>query len=161
MNAWEPIAAKETPEHRLGRAPFGLWRAVADGQAPPTPLVFASPHSGRDYPDDMMAATTLDAQAIRRSEDAFVDDLIVASPALGAATIIARYARAYIDLNREAFELDAGMFEDELPEFARARTARVAAGLGAIARVVSEGPEIYARKLTFSEARGRIEGAHR
>jgi N-formylglutamate amidohydrolase len=109
----------------------------------------------------MMAAAALDAQAIRRSEDAFVDDLIVASPALGAATITARYARAYIDLNREAFELDPGMFADELPEFARARTARVAAGLGAIARVVSEGQEIYARKLMFAEARGRIEGAHR
>jgi N-formylglutamate amidohydrolase len=162
MNAWEPIAAKDTPPRGTsGRAPFGLWRAAADGQAPPTPLVFASPHSGRDYPDDMMAAAALDAQAIRRSEDAFVDDLIVSSPELGAATITARYARAYIDLNREAFELDAGMFEDELPEFARARTARVAAGLGAIARVVSEGQEIYARKLTFSEARGRIEGAHR
>jgi N-formylglutamate amidohydrolase len=123
--------------------------------------VFASPHSGRDYPDDMMAAAALDAQAIRRSEDAFVDDLICEAPKLGASVIAARYARAYIDLNREAFELDPGMFEDELPEFARARTARVAAGLGAIARVVSEGQEIYARKLTFSEARGRIDGAHR
>jgi N-formylglutamate amidohydrolase len=123
--------------------------------------VFASPHSGRDYPDDMMSAAALDAQAIRRSEDALVDDLIAAAPELGAATITARYARAYIDLNREAFELDPGMFADELPEFARARTARVAAGLGAIARVVSEGQEIYARKLTFAEARGRIEGAHR
>jgi N-formylglutamate amidohydrolase len=161
MNAWEPIAATNAPQDTPARAAFGLWRAAADGQAPPTPLVFASPHSGRDYPDDMMAATALDAQTIRRSEDAFVDDLIVASPTLGAATITARYARAYIDLNREAFELDAGMFEDELPEFARARTARVAAGLGAIARVVSEGQEIYARKLTFSEARGRIDGAHR
>src|ERR1700709_1159518 len=119
MNAWEPIAAKDTPpKGTLGRAPFGLWRAAADGQAPPTPLVFASPHSGRDYPDDMMAAAALDAQAIRRSEDAFVEDLIVASPELGAATITARYARAYIDLNREAFELDAAMFEDDLPEFA-------------------------------------------
>ena len=157
MNAWEPIAAKDS----AARAPFGLWRAAAEGQAPPTPLVFASPHSGRDYPADMMSAAALDAQAIRRSEDAFVDDLIVSAPQLGVATITARYARAYIDLNREAFELDAGMFEDELPEFARARTARVAAGLGAIARVVSEGQEIYARKLTFSEARGRIEGAHR
>jgi N-formylglutamate amidohydrolase len=157
MNAWEPIAAEDTP----ARAAFGLWRAAADGQPPPTPLVFASPHSGRDYPSDMMAAAALDAQTIRRSEDAFVDDLIVASPALGAATITARYARAYIDLNREAFELDPGMFADELPEFARARTARVAAGLGAIARVVSEGQEIYARKLMFAEARGRIEGAHR
>jgi len=157
MNAWEPIAAEDT----TARAAFGLWRAAAEGAAPPPPLVFASPHSGRDYPADMMSAAVLDAQAIRRSEDAFVDDLIAAAPNLGAATITARYARAYIDLNREAFELDPGMFEDELPEFARARTARVAAGLGAIARVVSEGQEIYARKLTFSEARGRIEGAHR
>lgn len=157
MNAWEPIAADDAPV----RAAFGLWRAAADGQPPPTPLVFASPHSGRDYPDDMMSAAVLDAQTIRRSEDAFVDDLIAAAPELGVATITARYARAYIDLNREAFELDPGMFADELPEFARARTARVAAGLGAIARVVSEGQEIYARKLMFSEARGRIEGAHR
>jgi N-formylglutamate amidohydrolase len=109
----------------------------------------------------MMAAAALDALAIRRSEDAFVDDLIAAAPGFGAATITAGFARAYIDLNREAFELDPGMFADELPEFARARTARVAAGLGAIARVVSEGQEIYARKLTFAEARNRIEGAHR
>jgi N-formylglutamate amidohydrolase len=157
MNAWEPIAAEEAP----APAVFGLWRAAAEGSAPPTPLVFASPHSGRDYPEDMMAAAALDAQTIRRSEDAFVDDLIVSAPELGAAVIAARYARAYIDLNREAFELDPGMFADELPEFARSRTARVAAGLGAIARVVSEGQEIYARKLMFAEARNRIEGAHR
>ncbi len=157
MNAWEPVATEDAP----ARAAFGLWRAAADGAAPPTPLVFASPHSGRDYPDAMMSAAALDAQTIRRSEDAFVDDLIAAAPGLGATTITARYARAYIDLNREAFELDPGMFADELPEFARARTARVAAGLGAIARVVSEGQEIYARKLMYAEARDRIEGAHR
>lgn len=157
MNAWEPVAT----EDMSARAPFGLRRAAADGDAPPTPLVFASPHSGRDYPDDMMSAAALDAQTIRRSEDALVDDLIAAAPELGAATLTACYARAYIDLNREAFELDASMFSDELPDFARARTARVAAGLGAIARVVSEGQEIYARKLTFAEARRRIEGAHR
>jgi N-formylglutamate amidohydrolase len=109
----------------------------------------------------MLAAAALDPQAIRRSEDAFVDDLIGQAPQLGASLITARCARAYIDLNREAFELDPGMFADELPEFARARTARVAAGLGAIARVVSEGQEIYARKLTFAEARARIDWAHR
>ncbi|HEY2751434.1 N-formylglutamate amidohydrolase [Phenylobacterium sp.] len=157
MNAWEPVATEDVP----ARASFGLWRAAAEGAAPPTPLVFASPHSGRDYPDDMMSAAALDTQTIRRSEDAFVDDLIASAPQLGAAVITAHYARAYIDLNREAFELDPGMFEDELPEFARARTARVAAGLGAIARIVSEGREIYARKLMFAEARHRIEGAHR
>jgi N-formylglutamate amidohydrolase len=52
------------------------------------------------------------------------------------------------------------MFEDELPAFAKARTARVAAGLGAIARIVCEGQEIYARKLTFAEAEGRVREVH-
>ena len=138
---------------------FTLRRAAAAG-APPTPVIFASPHSGRIYPDDMMAAAALDAQAIRRSEDAFVDQLVEAAPAAGAALITANFARAYIDVNREAFELDPAMFADELPDFARIRTARVAAGLGAIAKVVSEGQEIYSRKLTYAEARLRIEGAH-
>jgi N-formylglutamate amidohydrolase len=158
MNAWEPLAVQDAPAAPL--AAFEVRRA-APGSAPPTPLVFASPHSGRLYPDDMMAAAALDAQSIRRSEDAYVDDLIGAAPELGAALITARFARAYIDLNREAFELDPAMFADELPDFAQARTARVAAGLGAIARIVSEGQEIYARKLTFAEASARIEGAHR
>src|SRR5215831_14544111 len=140
MNAWEPIAVEAPPARSEA---FEVRRAAPDDAPPPTPIVFASPHSGRCYPDDMMAAAALDAQSIRRSEDALVDDLIDDAPALGAALISARYARAYIDLNREAFELDPGMFADELPEFAKARTARVAAGLGAIARVVSEGQEIY------------------
>ena len=47
-------------------------------------------------------------------------------------------------MNREPYELDPAMFEDELPDFARGRTARVAAGLGSIARIVGEGQEIYA-----------------
>lgn len=142
-------------------AAFQLRRAAPAGKPPPTPLVFASPHSGRDYPEEMMAAAALDATAIRRSEDAFVDELIAGAPEAGVATLTARLARAYMDVNREPFELDPSMFADELPDFARARTARVAAGLGAIARIVSEGQEIYARKLTFAEARARIERAHR
>jgi len=156
MNALEPLPGIE-PD--IGPA-FEIRRA-GPPEAPPTPLVFASPHSGRLYPEDMMSAAALDAVSIRRSEDAFVDDLIAQAPGHGAAVITANFARAYIDLNREPFELDPGMFSDQLPEFARARTARVAAGLGAIARVVSEGQEIYRRKLTFAEARRRIEGAHR
>lgn len=157
MNAFDPLPFAESPP--IGPA-FEVRRAGPEG-APPTPLVFASPHSGRLYPEDMMSAAALDAVSIRRSEDAFVDDLIARAPTLGATAITANFARAYIDLNREPFELDPQMFSDQLPEFARARTARVAAGLGAIARVVSEGQEIYRRKLTFAEARRRIEGAHR
>ena len=136
--------------------PFEIWRPDSAASA----LVFASPHSGRHYPADMGASARLGAAAMRSSEDALVDQLIAAAPRLGATVIAARYARAYVDVNREPYELDPAMFEDELPEYARARTARVAAGLGSIARLVAEGREIYDRKLTFAEASRRIEAVH-
>src|SRR5580693_3946186 len=136
--------------------PFRLIRPVAAA----TPLICASPHSGRIYPAAMMAASLLDRRAIRRSEDALVDQLIDDAPEHGHTLIAAEYARAYIDVNREPWELDPAMFEDELPSFARARTARVAAGLGSIARIVCEGQEIYARKLTFAEAEARVRQVH-
>ena len=134
---------------------------VSPAKGAASPLVFASPHSGQVYPPEMMEASALDAEAIRRSEDAFVDELIGAAPKHGATLLLARLARAWIDVNREPWELDPGMFEDELPDFARGRSARVAAGLGSIAKIVSEGQEIYARKLTFEEARERIETTHK
>jgi len=138
-------------------APFRVSRPAAGS----TPMIFASPHSGRIYPKSMLAASQLGPRAIRRSEDALVDKLIAAAPEHGHTLIAAAFARAYLDVNREPWELDPGMFEDELPAFARARTARVAAGLGAIARIVCEGQEIYARKLTFAEAETRVRRVHR
>jgi N-formylglutamate amidohydrolase len=149
--AMDDLAADQTAAYRVS--------GPAPGVAA-TPVIFASPHSGRIYPAAMMAATRLDPSAIRRSEDAHVDELIAAAPAHGHALIAARFARAYLDVNREPWELDASMFEDDLPPFARARTARVAAGLGAIARVVGEGQEIYTRKLTFAEAEARVRDVH-
>lgn len=152
-----------------GQTISGADEAAADGPAfeidaadpPPTPLVFASPHSGRHYPAAMLEATALQPELLRRSEDAFVDTMIARASAAGVSVIRARYGRAWMDLNRDAWELDPAMFSDELPEFARGRTARVAAGLGAIARVAGEGREIYARKLTFAEAQQRVETTHR
>jgi N-formylglutamate amidohydrolase len=142
----------------LSEPPLAVFRP--DG-ALASPLIFASPHSGRLYPVDMMDASVLDADAIRSSEDALVDQLVAGAPDQGAALLTATYARAYMDVNREPYELDPGMFEDELPAFARGRSARVAAGLGSIARIVAEGQEIYGRKLTFAEAKRRIERVHR
>ncbi len=105
MNAWEPIAS----ERRRRRSSAS--RRPSRSQAPPPrkavrlrprPSCSPPPFRAGLYPDDMMAAAGLDATAIRRSEDAFVDDLIGPGRALGAALIAARCARAYIDLNREA-----------------------------------------------------------
>lgn len=155
MDGTDALAANDA-----ALAPFDILKGAPDGPSPASPLIFASPHSGRVYPLEMMAASALDSDEIRRSEDAFVDELITGAAAYGAAVLTNRFARAYVDVNREPYELDQGMFEDELPAFAIARSARVAAGLGAIARIVADGQEIYTRKLTFAEARARIEAVH-
>jgi N-formylglutamate deformylase len=120
------------------------------------PLVFASPHSGDSYPADFVAATRLDPLSLRRSEDSFVDELFAAAPSLGAPLIAATFPRAYCDPNREAWELDPGMFDDTLPAWVNTTSARVGAGLGTIARVVASGEAIYRGKLPFAEAERRI-----
>jgi N-formylglutamate amidohydrolase len=120
------------------------------------PLVVASPHSGRHYPPEFVAAARLDRLALRRSEDGFVDELFAHAPGLGAPLLRANFPRAYVDANREPFELDPRMFADPLPTYANTRSARVAAGLGTIARVVANGADIYAGKLRLAEAMYRI-----
>jgi N-formylglutamate amidohydrolase len=125
------------------------------------PLVLASPHSGADYPEDLLAASALDPQSLRRSEDSFVDELFGAAPALGVPLVRALFPRAYVDPNREPYELDPSMFVDELPSYANTRSPRVLSGLGTIAKVVANGADIYSRKLTFAEAERRIEAFYR
>jgi len=138
--------------------------SALDVRQPPTravPLVLASPHSGADYPSDLLAASRLDPLTLRRSEDSFVDALFAAAPDLGAPLLAARFPRAYLDVNREAWELDPAMFSDTLPGFVNVRSPRVRMGLGTIARVVASGEEIYARKLAFAEAEQRVDRFYR
>ncbi len=124
------------------------------------PLVLASPHSGAEYPSDLLAASRLDPLTLRRSEDSFVDVLFGAGPELGAPLLAARFPRAYLDVNREPWELDPAMFSDVLPTFVNVRSPRVRMGLGTIARVVASGEEIYARKLCFAEAKQRVDALY-
>ena len=133
---------------------------VLDVQEPAArrlPLVFASPHSGSEYPADFVAASRLDPVALRQSEDSFVDELFAAAPELGAPLLSARFPRAYLDVNREAYELDPAMFCDPLPSYVNAGSPRVRIGIGTIARIVASGENIYAGKLRFADAERRIE----
>ncbi len=125
------------------------------------PLVLASPHSGADYPAEFVARSPLSALDLRRSEDAFVDELFGEAPALGVPLLRAKFPRAFVDPNREPFELDPEMYEDPLPDYVNTRSSRVAAGLGTIARMVTSGREIYAHKLRFAEAADRIDTCYR
>jgi len=126
-----------------------------------SPLVFSSPHSGNVYPARFLEQTRLDAASLRRSEDAHVDQLFACANAIGAPMLRARFPRAYLDLNRQPYELDPRMFEDALPDFANTRSLRVAAGLGTIPRVVADAHEIYIGKLKVTEALRRIEGLYK
>jgi len=120
------------------------------------PLVFASPHSGSDYPPDFLASSRLDPISLRRSEDSFVHEIFSCAPEMGAPLLHALFPRAFVDPNREPYELDPAVFRDRLPPYANTSSPRVAAGLGTIARVVANGASIYRKKLSLEEGLERI-----
>jgi len=120
-----------------------------------TGLIFASPHSGRHYSDEFLAASRLDPAVLRSSEDAFVDRLFSAAPAHGAPLLCAHHPRAWVDLNRAVTELDPALIED-LPR--GPHNPRVTSGLGVIPRVVAGGRAIYDGKIPLPAAKARLEG---
>lgn len=121
-----------------------------------SPFIFASPHSGRRYPPELLRISRLDRHALRQSEDCYVDLLFETAPAFGAPLLRALFPRAWVDVNRSRDELDQRMFADPLPAGADTRSNRVRAGLGVIPRIVADGQDIYDRKLKFFEARRRL-----
>ena len=141
----EPIVTLPDPPFRV-REPL---RQTA-------PMVVASPHSGRSYPSSFVAESRLSFDGLRRSEDGFVDELLIDAAAAGIPLLQAEFPRAYCDVNREAWELDPVMFADKLPAWCNTSSARVLAGFGTIARLVASGEAIYHGKLAFTDAEQRI-----
>ena len=116
-------------------------------------VIFGSPHSGHDYPDWFLSATSLPLNVLRSSEDAFVDRLIAGAPHHGAATLTARFPRSLVDLNRGPDEID--------PQIVRGvprhpLNQRTMAGLGVIPRVVTQGRAIRDSQMDRAEADQRI-----
>ncbi len=149
---------KEQPKSEQTKLPGSDLRAPARQTVP---LVFSSPHSGRDYPAEFTAASKLDTMQLRRSEDAFVDEIFAAAPDFGAPLLRALFPRAYVDVNREAYELDPAMFDTPLPDYVRTNSPRITAGLGTIPRIIADGASIYKGKLKFKQVHHRIETCHR
>ncbi|MHA1158573.1 MAG: N-formylglutamate amidohydrolase [Alphaproteobacteria bacterium] len=125
------------------------------------PIVLNLPHSGSSYSESFLAATQLNRHAIRASEDVGVDELFAPAAALGAPLLRAHFPRAWLDVNREPYELDPDMFAGPLPAHANTRSIRVSGGLGAIPRIVSESVEIYGSQLPVSEAINRLETVYK
>lgn len=135
--------------------PGVLWRR--DPEAPEVPLVFDSPHSGSDYPDDFRFTCALDA--LRRAEDAYVDELYAAAPAHGATLIGALFPRSYLDPNRAVDDIDESLIDGAWPT-ALKPSQNTRAGLGLVRRIARPSTPIYDRKLSVDEVLSRIERCH-
>lgn len=137
--------------------PFTLVRPTTRAM----PLIVCSPHSGCYYPPAFLERALFDMATLRRSEDAFVDELFAAAPDRGASLLSVQWPRSYLDVNREPYELDPAMFEDALPSFVNGSSPRVRSGFGTVPGQVAGSGPIYGAKLTFAEAEDRLERIYR
>lgn len=137
--------------------PFSLWH----GTGPAIPILLAVPHAGRDYPPALDAMARTGRSRLEQLEDRYADLLIEGCRSLGVSAIVARRARAWLDLNRDPREVDpvlvaAPMMADHLLD-----SARVRSGLGLIPRRLPATGELWRRRLSLTELAERIDGTHR
>lgn len=118
------------------------------------PLIFDSPHSGTELPEDMQ--TIAPHQALMTGCDAFVDELWGGAVQFGASLLAARFHRTYIDVNRSRYDIDPELLEEPWPGKIET-SAKSAAGMGLIRRLALPGVPMYDRKLTVSEVRRRLD----
>jgi N-formylglutamate amidohydrolase len=126
-----------------------------------SPLVIAVPHAGRHYPPAMLAVARLPRLALETIEDRLVDLLVTDAVRAGAVAIVARTARAYVDLNRDERELDPALLRDRPVPGTLASSPKVAGGLGVIPSRIAAGGAVWAHPLGAEEVEARLAMAHR
>jgi N-formylglutamate amidohydrolase len=145
------VQGGDNPDEAEDGAAFGVRRPAAPGR-----FVFASPHSGDRYPADLETDPALPTASLRSAEDALVDRLIAPGLEHGATLLLARTARAFVDLNRDPDDLDPALIDG----LDRPPSARAAAGYGVLPRLTGDGRPLYARRLSLAEARTRLALTH-
>jgi len=122
------------------------------------PILLSVPHSGRDYPADLLARARLGRASLERLEDPLVDRLVAGAIDRGAGAVIARAPRAWIDVNRAPGELDPAAI---LGRSGAPATARARAGLGLIpTRLAGVGP-LWRAPIDEKELERRLTQVHR
>jgi N-formylglutamate amidohydrolase len=120
----------------------------------PSPLIFDSPHSGRNYPSDFMFSCP--EAALRQAEDSYVDDLFSQAENNGAILIAAQFPRSYIDVNRAIDDIDPQLLSSTWPgPVKQSEKGRV--GMGLVRRICKPGLPVYSRKLSVRDVQHRIE----
>ncbi len=117
-------------------------------------MVFDAPHSGSVYPDDFRPAVSLGL--LQGGEDRFVDRLVAGAPDAGATLVAAKFARTYIDPNRDLDEIDETILEAPWPG-PTVRNTRTELGVGLVFSKIGPDIDIYDRRLSVAEIDRRIE----
>ena len=150
MSAEEP-EKNSKPNSELNSEPTPFTLTSSHGNGSPSKWLITSPHSGHYYPRDFILKSKLDSQQLRLSEDMHIDALLADVPQAGASLLSATYPRAYIDLNREPYELDASMFSDPLPDYVNKDSTRVLGGLGTMQKSSLSGLRFMIAHLSFQK----------
>ena len=108
-------------------------------------LVFDSPHSGCDFPDDFGSA--LSVAQLRTAEDTFVQELYADAPAHGAHLLEALFPRSYIDQNRSSGDIDLELIDTAGFTLKRTRVSPALRARLAAALTLGVSGEIGARRL--------------
>ena len=121
------------------------------------PVLLSVPHSGRDYPQWLIAQAARGRPALEALEDPLVDRLVWRAVARGIGAVIARAPRAAIDCNRAADEIDPAVISGTGCE---AVGARAKGGLGIIPSRSAPHGRLWRRPVGLDELGRRIAEAH-
>jgi N-formylglutamate deformylase len=125
---------------------------------PRAALVLDSPHSGREFPSDFDAA--LSEFDLRDGEDCFVDELYLPAIELGVPLLAARFARTYVDPNRNSGDIDLDLIEGGHWPHEYMPSGKAMIGKALVWRTLDDGRHIYSRKLRIDEVKIRIDRFH-
>ena len=122
------------------------------------PVLLSVPHSGRDYPDWLIALSAGGKASLTTLEDPFVDRLVWRALQRGCGAVVARTPRAAIDCNRSEDEVDPSVIDG-------ARRGRVSArargGLGIIPARTPQHGYLWRRAISHKQLDERLSQAHR
>jgi N-formylglutamate amidohydrolase len=121
------------------------------------PVLLSVPHSGRDYPQWLLANASGGRAAMESLEDPLVDRLVWRALAQGIGAVIARAPRAAIDCNRAADEIDPTVIADAVSD---AVGVRARGGLGIVPSRSAPHGRLWRRPIDQAELERRIAEAH-
>ncbi len=124
----------------------------------PLPVVLSVPHSGRDYPEWLVAMAAVGRPALASLEDPLVDRLVWRAMQHGVGAVIARAPRAAIDCNRHEDEIDPSIMEGRLSGRV---SVRARGGLGIVPSRTQQHGHLWRRSISRAQLADRVEQAHR